>query len=88
MKRSPEFIKRKIGTRYVIVAMGKAAKRFDGMISVNGTGAAIWDLLEQDTTEAEIAAALAARFEVDLVTAEADVRGFVETLKGVGAVVE
>lgn len=88
MKRSPDFMKRKIGTRYVIVAMGKAAKQFDGMISVNGTGALIWDLLEKEITESELAAALVARFEVDPATAAADVHGFITTLKGVGAVVE
>ena len=88
MKRSKEFIKRKIGTRYVIVAIGKAAKRFAGMISVNGTGAVIWDLLEKDTSETEIAAALASRFEVDSATAEADVHGFIASLREVGAIVE
>ena len=88
MKRNPDFIKRKIGTRYVIVAMGKAAMQFDGMISVNATGALIWDLLEKESTESALAEALSARFEVDTATAAADVHGFIATLKGVGAVVE
>ena len=88
MKRSSDFIKRKIGTRYVIVAIGKAAKRFAGMISVNGTGAVIWDLLQEDKSMSELVEALLARYEIDRETAEADASAFVASLKEVGAIVE
>ena len=88
MKRSEEFIKRKIGTRYVIVAVGKAAKKFSGMISVNGTGSAIWDLLESDMTEEQVVDALLLRYEIDRTTALSDTREFLASLKEVGAIVE
>ena len=88
MKRSPDFIKRKIGTRYVIVAIGKAAKRFAGMISINGTGAVIWDLLETQTSEAQLVEAVLSRYEIDRETACADVSAFLASLKEVGAIVE
>ncbi len=54
MKRSKDFIKRKIGTQYVIVAVGAATKKFNGMISVNSTGSFIWDQLEQSMTMDEL----------------------------------
>ena len=86
MIRSESFIKREIGNQTVIVAVGEATKKFHGMISVNGTGAYIWDLLRQETTLDEIAAALVNRYEIDIETARADAAEFIETLKGVGAV--
>ena len=58
MIRSKDFIKRKIGTQYVIVAVGAATKRFNGMISVNATGSFIWDCLEKETTVEEIVRAM------------------------------
>ena len=38
MIRNNQFIKRKIGAQYVIVALGEATRRFTGMITVNETG--------------------------------------------------
>ena len=86
MIRSQSFIKREIGNQTVIVAVGEATKKFHGMISVNGTGSYIWDLLEQETTLDAITEALVARYEIDADTARADAAEFIETLKGVGAV--
>ena len=88
MIRSNEFIKRKIGTQFVIVAVGAASKKFSGMISVNATGSFIWDHLEKDTTLDELVAAMTEYYEIDAETARRDACGFVETLKGVGAIVE
>ena len=88
MKRSNEFIKRKIGTQYVIVAVGAATKRFNGMISVNGTGSFIWDCLENEVSLTDIVAAMTDTYEVDAATAEAHVAKFLDTLREVGALVE
>ncbi len=88
MKRSNEFIKRKIGTQYVIVAVGAATKRFNGMISVNGTGSFIWDQLENDVSLADIVTAMTDTYDVDAATAEAHVKKFTDTLREVGALAE
>ncbi len=88
MKRSNEFIKRKIGTQYVIVAVGAATKRFNGMISVNGTGSFIWDQLENEVTLADIVTAITDTYEVDAATAESHAVKFLDTLREVGALAE
>ena len=87
MKRSELFIKRKIGTQYVIVAVGEATKQFNGMISVNSTGSFIWDALEKELSMDELVAALVAQYEVDVETATAHANEFVATLQKVGAVI-
>ncbi len=88
MKRSKDFIKRKIGTQYVIVAVGAATKKFNGMISVNSTGSFIWDQLEQSMTMEELVNAIVENYEIDAETATAHATQFVNTLKGVGAIAE
>ena len=88
MKRHPDFIKRKIGTRYVIVALRESARRFNGMLSINATGSFIWELLEQETNMKAIVSALIARYEINEEAAAQDAEAFIEVLKGVGAVVE
>ena len=88
MIRNNQFIKRKIGTQFVIVAVGEATKRFNGMISINETGSFIWDQLERDMTMDELAAAMAAEYEVEAETARADAAQFLKTLKEVGALAE
>ena len=88
MIRNPHFIKRKIGTRDVIVAVGEEAKRFPGMLSVNQTGSAVWDLLAAETDLEKLADALAERYEIDRETAKKDAEEFLAALRGVGALVD
>lgn len=88
MIRSKDFIKRKIATQYVIVAVGAATKRFNGMISVNETGSFIWDALESDISMDELVGRITENYEIDADTARAHATDFVNTLKGVGAIAE
>ena len=48
MRRNENFILRRVADMSVIVPLGAAAEAFPGMISVNETGAFLWDLLEQE----------------------------------------
>ena len=88
MIRHNGFVKRKIGTQFVIVAIGEANKLFNGMISVNGTGSFIWDQLEKNMTMDELVTAITEQYEIDAATARADATTFVDTLKGVGAIAD
>ena len=88
MIRNSDFIKRKIGTQYVIVATGAATKQFNGMISVNGTGSFIWDLLDKSMTLDGVVDAIVTEYEIDRATARADATAFIDKLAGVGAIVK
>ena len=88
MIQNKEFIKRKIGTQFVIVAVGEASRQFNGMISVNSTGAFIWDVLEKETDEAGLIRALTEHYEVDAAKAKADWSAFLKTLREAGAIIE
>ena len=88
MIQNKEFIKRKIGTQFVIVAVGEASRRFNGMISVNSTGAFIWDVLEKETDEAGLIRALTEHYKVDAAKAKADCAAFLKALREAGAIIE
>ena len=60
MRRNENFILRRVADMSVIVPLGAAAEAFPGMISVNETGAFLWDLLEQEQTLQNLGDALCA----------------------------
>lgn len=87
MKRSSDFLLRDVAGTLVIVPVGAAVSSFPGMITLNATGAYLWELLETEQTVESLVEALSLRYEVDEVKARADVEAFVERLKSTGAVV-
>jgi hypothetical protein len=87
MKRCTDFLLRDVAGSIVIVPVGAAVTAFPGMVTLNATGAYIWELLETEQTEGSLTQALVARYEVDEATALEDIRAFVEKLKKIGAIV-
>lgn len=87
MKRSADFLLRDVAGTLVIVPVGAAVSEFPGMITMNATGAYLWELLEKEQTVETLADALVARYEVNMETAKADVESFVARLKPTGAVI-
>ncbi len=85
MKIKDGFIVRKIANTNVVVAVGQAAENFNGMITLNDTGAFMWNLLCQDVqSESEIVNALMQEYDVDKDTATKDVCAFIEKIKNAG----
>lgn len=83
MKIKKGFVAKEIAGQYVVVALGKASKIFNGIIKLNETAKFIWDMLEKGAEKDEIVVAILAEYEgVDRETAEADVQKFIDELKG------
>lgn len=87
MKRSADFLLRDVAGTLVIVPVGAAASAFPGMITLNSTGAYIWELLESEQTVQSLVDALVERYEVDEAVARTDVETFLEKLRPTGAIV-
>lgn len=87
MKRTPNFLLRDVAGALVIVPVGEAVTAFPGMMTLNATGAYLWELLETEQTVESLAEALVARYEVDMETAKADVEAFVNKIKPTGGIV-
>ena len=80
MKINENFILREVADRFVVVAVGDAMANFDGVITLNGTGAFLWRLLQKGADEDELVSAMLNEYEVDEAKARADVRAFITKL--------
>lgn len=88
MKRSENFLLQDVAGTLVVVPVGEAAVAFKGMITLNATGAYIWEQLKNEQTEQSLTDALVSHYEVDEKTARADVEVFLGKLREVGALVQ
>ena len=88
MKRSASFLLRQVAGRQVVVPLGKAAVDFPGMLTLNSTGAYLWELLAQEQTEDSLAKAFCERYAVEEATAREDIAAFLTKLRSVKAITE
>lgn len=81
MKIKDGFILRQVAGSYIVISVGSDTVDFDGMITVNETGAFLWEKLAKGTTEAELVGAMLDEYDVDEVTAETDIAEFLKLLR-------
>ncbi len=84
MKIKSGYKLRKMCGSSIVVAVGKEATDFNGMVTLNESGELLWELLTQGADEAELIKLLADEYGVDEVTASADVSEFISKIKGAG----
>lgn len=88
MRQNENFMLRSCADLTLLVPVGEAALRFPGMISVNETGAFLWEALSREQTMESLTALLTERFQVTAGQAEQDAAAFVEKLARAGALVD
>ncbi len=81
MKIKDGFLLRKLGETHVVVPVGQASIDLRGMISLNTTGAFLWEALQEEQTEEGLTARLVEAYDVDEARAAADVARFVQLLR-------
>ncbi len=85
MKIKEGFILRKVSDAYVVVATGEAAKSFNGMITLNSSGAYLWEKLASNCdTKEKLVSALLDEYEVTEEQASKDVDIFVGKMSEAG----
>lgn len=80
MKIKEGFLMRQIAGQTVVLPCGEEMD-LNMMINLNETGAFLWKLLQTETTEDALVAALLAEYDVDEKTAREAVVGFVAKLE-------
>lgn len=84
MKLKENFVLRQVAGTWVVLPLGQATIDFNGMLTLNETGAVLWRALEQGGDREALADALMAEYEVAREEALADVDAFVEKLVEAG----
>ncbi len=86
MKLNKDFILHISGGETVLVPTGNA--KFSGIVRGNKTLGAVLELLRDETTEAEIVAAMKRRFDAPEEIISLDVKKTLEELRKIGAIDE
>ena len=81
MKIKKGFSMRNIAGSNIVVPVGKAGDIFNGMITLNESGAFFWNALLKDTTVDEVVKKVTSEYDVDEERAKTDVEKFIEQLR-------
>ena len=79
MKLKNGFLLRQVAGQTVVLPVGGELD-LNMMITLNDTGAFLWERLQTETDEAALVAALLAEYDVDRATAEKSVAAFLKKL--------
>ena len=80
MKIKEGFLLRQVAGQTVVLPTGDELD-LNMMITLNGTGAFLWELLQEETSEEEMVKALLAEYDVDEARAKESVSAFVNKLR-------
>lgn len=75
------YILREVAHQSVVVPIGEAALNFNGVITLNKTGAFLWKLLENETNDKILVEQLLSHYKVTAEAAEKDVNAFLNKMK-------
>lgn len=86
MKIKEGFLLRQVADTWAVLPVGQACVDFNGMLTLNDSGAMLWKTLEQGADREALAEALLAEYDVSREIALADADEFLEKLKKAGCV--
>ncbi len=81
MKIAQDFTLKKIADSFVVVPTGKNIVDFTAMITINQTGAFIWDILQDECDVELIAQKMCDEYDIDMQTATNDALEFLKILE-------
>ena len=85
MKIKSGFVLEKVGSSYLAVATGEAAKSFKGLVRMNETGAFMWNLVkDSDKTCDELVEALSKEYDAPRDVLQSDAKSFEKQLLEAG----
>ena len=79
---------RSVAGKEIVIAVGAASVDFNGLISLNETGAFLWKLLENGAEYDELLAKLLEEYDTDEATAKEGIDSFLKTAKEAGLIEE
>lgn len=84
MKLNENFILRQVAGTWVVLPVGEATAKFNGMLSLNETGAMLWNQLLEGKNKDDLVNALTSEYNVTAEVAQGDVEDFLTKLVKVG----
>lgn len=81
MQIKKEFVTREVAGEYLLVPVGRATVDLNGMITLNETGAFLWEKLPEAENEEKLVDFMLEEYEIDRATAAADTAEFLGKLR-------
>lgn len=81
MKVKKSFMLREVAGHFIVVPVGVASLEFNGVITLNQTGAFMWKALEEDITEEDLIQKVMEEYDVKEDLVKKDVKKFLEKLQ-------
>lgn len=81
MRIKKDYILREVAGTNVVLPIGEATVKFNGMLTLNGSGVMLWQQLENETSFEDLVALLCEKYDVTEELAQKDVSEFLDTLK-------
>lgn len=88
MKLNEEFVLRQVADTWVVMPLGQTSVDFSGMLTLNETGAILWQALENGGDRLALAKALTNEYDVTEEEVLADVDAFIAKLQEIGCIIE
>lgn len=84
MKIKDGFITKKVAGDVIVIPAEQALVDFKAIITLNETGAFLWELLKEDTSKEKLLEEMAKEYDADEKTLSADIDEFLSVLKEKG----
>ena len=84
MKLKADFVLRQVADTWVVMALGQTSVDFNGMLTLNESGAMLWKCLQDGGDRQALIDALTSTYDVSSEEAGADVDAFIENLVKTG----
>ena len=86
MKTKKGFMLRKVADKNIVVPIGQASVDFNGIITLNDTGAFLWEQLAKGCSFDELVSRLLGEYDVSEDIAKKDIDAFLETARNAGVI--
>lgn len=88
MKIKEGFMLRDIAGTWIIVPIGKRVVEFNGLMTLSDSGAFLWRNLENNVDIKDLISSLLNEYDIDELTAKADVEEFIASIHEKGLIEE
>ena len=88
MKIKSNFLLKEISGNYIVVPVGDELIDLNCMITLNESGAFLWEKLSENTTKEKLLEEMLKEYDVDKETASADIEEFLGNIRKIGALDE
>ncbi len=81
MRIKDGYVLRQVAGNSIVIAVGEEALNFNGIITINGAGAFLWNLLSDGADKEMLLSAMLKEYDIDEKTASDDIDEFIKKLK-------